>query len=326
LQTGNKDLKTTTFIYFLLLIIILQPRNLPAEDTVLPVWLIRNWGDLASDLPVNFRTLEDDFHRQEVRIVFSTRMGLLFLRASGSGQPSEKNLIWIKNKFSKYKITVVDLRQESHGFLNGLPISWQMGRNQINRGKTLPEIEQDEGSRLDELSRKMTAGVFNCDESGKGIDPEILKVNDAVTEKQLCADLELYYLRLPVADYQRPGDNEVDQFIELVRSMDDNSWLHIHCAAGMGRTTTFLAMFDMMYNAKYVSLEDIVKRQWLLGGIDLLSLPPADAWDYAYTEERANFIRHFYQYCQNNNDDFKQPWSAWLAEIERSAAADLKQG
>jgi hypothetical protein len=317
-------LKTAAFFYFLLSIIILQPVKLTADDTVLPVWLIRNWGDPNSDSPENFRALQDDFHRQEGSSVLPTKMGLLFLRVSGSSQPSEKNLIWIKNKFSKYKITVVDLRQESHGFLNGLPISWHMGRNQINRGKTLSEIEQDEGSRLDELSRKITTGVFNYDGSGEGTSPEVIKINDAVTEKQICADLELYYLRIPVADYQRPGDNEVDQFIELVRAMDDNSWLHFHCAAGMGRATTFLAMFDMMHNAKYISLEDIVKRQWLLGGIDLLSLPPADAWDYAYAEERANFIRHFYQYCQND-DDPKQTWSSWLAQMKQVAAADLKQ-
>ena len=143
-----------------------------------------------------------------------------------------------------------------------------------------------------------------------------IKVSDVATEKQLCADLELYYVRLPVADYQRPVDKEVDRFIELVRSMDQDSWLHIHCAQGVGRTTIFLAMFDMMHNAKYVSLEDIVKRQWLLGGIDLLSTDVSRQWEYPYAEARANFARHFYQYCQNNNDDFKQLWSEWLKQME----------
>ena len=197
-----------------------------------------------------------------------------------------------------------------------------MGENQVNRGKNLAQIESDEESRLDELSTKKDVTVFKLADPEepqgfkRGVDPELVQVNDAVTEKQLCAGLELYYVRLPVADYQRPADKEVDRFVELVRSMDQDSWLHIHCAQGADRTTTFLAMFDMIHNAKYVSLEDIAKRQWLLGGIDLLSTDVSRDREYAYVEERVNFIRHFYQYCQNNNDDFKQPWSEWLKQME----------
>jgi hypothetical protein len=303
-------------------IVALGAGTLLADEPVLPVWLVRNWEDPNSDAPGNFRTLQDSPHRDEETALLPTRIGMLFLRASGSAQFSEKNLQWIKHKLGKYKITVVDLRQEAHGFLNGLPISWYMAEDQINRGKGLAQIESDEESRLDGLLRKKDVTVFKLADSDepqgfeRGVDPELVKVNDAVTEKQLCADLELYYVRLPVADYQRPADKEVDRFIELVRSMDQDSWLHIHCAQGVGRTTIFLAMFDMMHNAKYVSLEDIVKRQWLLGGIDLLSTDVSNQWEYPYAEERANFVRHFYQYCQNNNDDFKQLWSEWLKQME----------
>lgn len=309
-------------LFYLSLIFTLRLGCLFADDSALPVWFIRNWENADSDAPLNFRSMQDEFHREKGTALLPTRLGLFFLRASGSAQFSEKNIQWIKNKLMAYRLTVVDLRQEPHGFLNGLPISWYMGENEINRGKGLAEIISDEQSRLNGLSGKTNLWVFKLaagegpDEFNRGIDPELTKVNDVISEERLCADLEFYYLRLPVADYQRPSDKEVDQFIRLVRFMNKDSWLHIHCAEGDGRTTTFLAMFDMLHNAKYVRLEDIVKRQWLLGGVDLLYPTVAQEWKPAYAWERADFIRHFYQYCQTNNDDFNQPWSEWVKKME----------
>jgi hypothetical protein len=282
-----------------------------AEDAILPVWLVRDWHDPYSDPPPDFRAMQDDFHRVGGTALLPTRIGLLFLHASGSSQFSERNLIWIKNKLDKYKVTIVDLRQEAHGFLNSLPISWYMGENQVNRGKTLLQIEADEESRLNSLLDNRSAAVYSLslpeesDELRMGLDPQLLAVSDTATEKQVCADIGLYYMRLPVADYQHPSDDDVDRFVSLVRSMDADSWLHIHAGSADGRTTMFLAMFDMMHNAKSIGLEEIVKRQWLLGGVELFSF---------YPEAQANFIRRFYQYCQNSADGFPQPWSEWLKE------------
>ncbi len=51
--------------------------------------------------------------------------GLNTLNISGSKQFSEQNLpLIISNIKTSLPITVVDLRQESHGFINGLPVSW----------------------------------------------------------------------------------------------------------------------------------------------------------------------------------------------------------
>lgn len=38
----------------------------------------------------------------------------------------------------------------------------------------------------------------------------------------------------------------IDEFIKLYKSLPKDAWLHFHCEAGKGRTTTFLAMYDMM--------------------------------------------------------------------------------
>jgi hypothetical protein len=77
----------------------------------------------------------------------------------------------------------------------------------------------------------------------------------------------------------------------------------------MGRTTTFMAMYDMMKNSKKVSLEDIMERQELLGGVKLLK--PVGGKE-SESQKRSDFLRQFYQYTKENNDNFKTSWSQWL--------------
>ena len=67
-----------------------------------------------------------------------------------------------------------------------------------------------------------------------------------------------------------------------------------------------MAMYDMMRNYDNVSAEDIIKRQWLIGGMNLLEI------DNNYPEERIQFILKFYEYCRQNGPDYKILWSEWI--------------
>jgi hypothetical protein len=96
-----------------------------------------------------------------------------------------------------------------------------------------------------------------------------------------------------------PPQAEIDRFVKLVEHMDKNTWLHVHCAAGSGRTTTFMAFFDMMHNAHAVSFEDIINRQWLIGGFQLINGKPSAAWKAQYAKERLKVIRQFYDTWKN---------------------------
>jgi hypothetical protein len=87
-------------------------------------------------------------------------------------------------------------------------------------------------------------------------------------------ELGLEYLRLPTTDHVRPRDSEVDEFVRFALDLAPGTWLHFHCRGGDGRTTTFFVMHDIMHNAPEVSVEDILKRQHLLGGSELGKLPP----------------------------------------------------
>ena len=84
-------------------------------------------------------------------------------------------------------------------------------------------------------------------------------------------------------------------------TMPKNGWAHFHCEAGRGRTTMFMVLYDMLRNANRVSLEDIARRQQLLG-YDYDVLRPADPgdWKAPYTDDRIAFVRAFYNYSRSN--------------------------
>jgi hypothetical protein len=57
----------------------------------------------------------------------------------------------------------------------------------------------------------------------------------------------VHYVRIPVTDHCAPSDVALAAFRELASSSEPkSSWLHFHCHGGDGRTTTFLALYDMV--------------------------------------------------------------------------------
>ena len=95
--------------------------------------------------------------------------------------------------------------------------------------------------------------------------------------------------------------------------MPADGWAHFHCRAGKGRTTTFMVLYDMLRNARSVSLGDIVNRQSALAGdYDLLKLDAEAGWKAAVFADRAAFVRAFYRYARANPGGQPQLWSEWL--------------
>jgi hypothetical protein len=72
-----------------------------------------------------------------------------------------------------------------------------------------------------------------------------------------------------------------------------------------------MVLYDMLRNATRVSLEDIVRRQKLLG-YDYHVLRVAPNWKAPYTEDRIAFVRAFYNYARANPNGRPQLWSEWL--------------
>jgi protein-tyrosine phosphatase len=143
--------------------------------------------------------------------------------------------------------------------------------------------------------------------------PQPVIVEQASTERELVEANHAAYVRLTVTDHARPLNEEVDRFILAVRALPENGWAHFHCEAGRGRTTTFMVLYDMLRNAVRVPMEDIVRRQQLLGyDYDVLRPAAPGDWRAPYTDDRIAFVRAFYNYAHANPNGRPQLWSEWL--------------
>jgi protein-tyrosine phosphatase len=270
---------------------------------------------LAKSLPRNFRTTDNPLKSNKGDQLPASN-GLADLHASGSGEFTADNLKFVLAQ-AHGPVTVFDLRQETHIFVNGLPISWFATHDWANVGRTQSEIEADEAARVQSLKPGSEIAV-RPGEAIKKADtasatPQSVIVEQASTEREIVEANRAAYVRLTVTDHARPLDDEVDRFILAVRELPENGWAHFHCEAGRGRTTTFMVLYDMLRNATRVSLEDIARRQQLIG-YDYDVLRPADpgSWKAPYTDDRIAFVRAFYDYARANPAGGPQLWSEWL--------------
>ncbi|MEW9095869.1 MAG: GxGYxYP domain-containing protein [Clostridiaceae bacterium] len=299
----HKNLKVRVSIFLILLSIFcsLPIKNIVAQASTAPV--DPNGVHLVldsrhyKDMPKNFRTTSDLANVQKDTTANLT--GLNSLNISGSNQFSGYNLpLMLDSIGTSLPITVVDLRQESHGFINDIPVSWANAKNDANIGLTKDQVLLDEKKKLNSIKLNEPISFYNH--------PNITIIPTKVEdEDQLATSKSLSYVRIPVTDTKLPTDDMVDYFVEVVKSKPKNTWLHFHCKHGIGRTTTFMIMYDMVKNSKEVSADDIIKRQLLLANFD------KDRSQSFFSGKRYDFLKDFYNYSKENSDDFNVKWSDW---------------
>ena len=124
------------------------------------------------------------------------------------------------------------------------------------------------------------------------------------------------YFRIAATDHVWPTPENIDRFLAFYRTLPQDAWLHFHCEAGVGRTTAFMVMTDMLKNPS-VSLKDILYRQHEIGGFYYGEFPiktkDKDSWKTKYYREKIVMIEQFYRYVQENRaDGYQTPWSVWL--------------
>src|SRR5881628_3704056 len=103
---------------------------------------------LANALPRNFRTTDDPLKPDKGKTPATT--GLSDLHASGSGEFTPEGLKLLLAR-TRGPVTVFDLRQETHIFVNELPVSWYASRDWANVGRSQSEVEADETARVASL-------------------------------------------------------------------------------------------------------------------------------------------------------------------------------
>lgn len=286
-----------------------SPVAAATDDTV----LIIN-AESKAGLPRGYRSTSEASKHDGIR----TAAGLEKLRASASGQFSVKGFAAVARRTGGAPLIVVDLRQESHGFVDGTAVSWFGPRNGDNQGKTPEQISQDEDALLAGLAGQTTITVQKITDKGSDTriersEPVSLPARNVRNEEQLVLAEGAGYLRAPNADYVPFATEEVDQLVAFWQNRSPDTWVHVHCNAGGGRSTTALVLFDMLENATAVKFEDIVDRQDELGGNDLLSIRSKPKWRHDAQVQRAEFIRRFYQYAREHPRGEGETWSSWAA-------------
>ncbi len=241
--------------------------------------------------------------------------GLDTLDISASEQFSESQFYALADdlraRAEDKQIVIVDLRAESHCFLNGIPVSWQELNNWGNLFLTPEEIEADEAERFEPLLGQTVQAVGLP--AGSSGEPVEITVTSVTTERELVESEGFTYLRIACTDHAMPTPADIDAFIEFVKGIDmDNTWFHFHCVGGKGRTGTFMMLYDKMKNPQ-VSDKDIMYRHAQMGAsYPIYTGSNSNAPMYT---EKAELTPLLYQYVEENcKDGYAVSWSEWLAD------------
>ncbi|MEN0057908.1 MAG: protein tyrosine phosphatase [Bdellovibrio sp.] len=222
------------------------------------------------------------------------------LRMSGSGTFAPKALREIAKPVGKKKdlLYIVDLRQESHGLINDEPVTWHAEREWAQA-----DLNHDEAVRRE----RRLLGDLRVGDLLKG-----KTIGSIETEESLVRSRGHQYHRLTVTDHVRPVDSEVDRFIEMVRTLPPQSWVHFHCRSGKGRTTLFMIMYEMLSRGTVYTYDEIVKRNKELSqDPDFLKTEEESHWKAPYQKEMLAFLQEFYAYAKAHPYGEKELWSEW---------------
>lgn len=244
------------------------------------------------ETPINFRTSIDLSKIENDNLDLS---GLEDLNISGSSQFTELSLSNVKESINTdLPIYIIDLRKESHGFINGDAVSLFSPGNKINAGLPLNAVLKREDLFIKSIPLNRS---INLD-----IDKYTIIPKTTYNEENLVKNNDLNYFRIPVNDNERPTDEMVDRFISFTKSLPENKWIHFHCKDGDGRTTTFMILYDIINNYKTVSLDNIIERQVSLNSLNLTKFEKKDI--------RYLLLENFYKYSKDTN--FNTTWKEWV--------------
>ncbi len=250
--------------------------------------------------------------------------------ASGSHQLDISVLtMYLQKVVDEYKtqeLYLVDLREETHGFLGDRAVSWYADDDFANVGMSPGLIVRDEEARLGVLADEQTVQVFTIgkDKQDNRQQQRVLPVSyDDVpvktpqTERQAFDQTSIdgctvNYVRITVTDHCGPSSEALDEFCAAVPVSTDpaKTWVHFHCHGGDGRTTSFLALYDI--------------RCWKASGDPL----PDDMDAFA-----ARQCEIFSSYCLNpdptqcvNCTTDLDPWKVSLAKVRWQILSEFLAG
>ncbi|MBN9542430.1 MAG: dual specificity protein phosphatase family protein [Alphaproteobacteria bacterium] len=212
-------------------------------------------------------------------------------RISASGMFTELQLMFLKENALKIgrRLLLIDIMNETHYFINGKPV-------RVTPKKHLQTVTIKPS---DLIGR--TLKIYVKDDKLS----TMVTVETAEYEADLAKRLDIDYIRIPIRNMFTPNEEKVKIFEEALEAFANSHLIHIHCKAGRGRTTTMLGVYSIYRYSKKHSLEEILKFQKDLGGIDL-STKKAENKQHIFkilALDRAKFIEDYYikNFGENTN-------------------------
>lgn len=233
----------------------------------------------------------------------------------GSAQFNETGLAAIVAKIQahhpKKKIWLVDLRQETHFFANGQPLSFYGYHNSANIEKSSVQILQEESQIIADFQKKSELTTVNLviDKKNGEITktrPIQLNLQNSQSEEELAKKYELSYKRFYITDHKAPTPEVQKELTTFINQIDADDWVIVHCRGGKGRTTTFMLLTAILKDQqlhkkdptfKIKSVQEYIEEQISLGGTNLFNTDDSNdaLWQKENKKHRAKFIEHFYQ-------------------------------
>lgn len=249
--------------------------------------------------------------------------GFCDLRISGSGQFTQDQflafvqLLTTKGLAKPKDILVIDLREESHGFINGDAITVYYGPLSFKRHQPASILLHDEAVKLNFIRQMPYIFVYKIIKGEDGMPlnkvPFLYQVKRVASEQEIVQEMGARYVRLPVTDHFPPNNKTVDAFVDLVKTLPPETWLHVKCRGGKGRTTTFMVMYDMLKNPT-LPRKKFFKRQVFIQGMDLSQIAsvPKKEWKKGLGLKRFLFLNRFHKYLQAEDGYKVCSWSTWV--------------
>lgn len=269
---------------------------------------------------------------------------------SGSRQPTKSDFIYILNNSNILgislgrkkieKIVFFDLRQELHlhtdvGPVGAAAITIADENSDSEEQYQVSELFFQDEDALKRIILTWPWRVFTEIKIKKNKDPTLLH-NSVIFEpgifefamvqteleiiQQLNNDpnkdyVQLEYRRLSIKDHGIPGTAEVEDFVQFaIDAAKSNTWVHFHCHGGKGRTSTFIAMYNLIYSR--------LNPDCGLNDFMILSHPKLSAENNKVDVgsgqgERVKFINSFRNYIEAITSDLLagnpiKLWSVWL--------------
>lgn len=267
----------------------------------------------------NFRTSDQQVALK--RMVKPKCMGLLFskdpiyksLQIAGSAYPNLKQLddFFLENKIAPDKVYIFNLKHKPIYYLGDHEMEWYGYR--FSKTDDLEQFRQKNVWKALFIEAEVKIYEFL---HGQEIDT---LSKDQFAIEQVEVEKRGYHYVQPLKKGWVKDLSFIDPVVSQFEVIPADAWVYFHCARGCARTTTFMILYDIFRNAKQSSLDEILERQYCLGGEDIANTDVwgKSTWSKEQLEARKRIAVLFYDYMTDKAGYGAQTFSAWLGKKER---------